>query len=551
MRARQSGHVPATVPRSEIELSWKRSRLCGVAPEFDGFTDLPAAEFDPRSHLLDAASAILDQMSTALTGTAYSLLLADRECRLIYRWFDNPRVESTLDTLGIRGGVSMSEESVGTNALGTALETRQGIVVDGAEHYVERFKSFTCYGHPIWHPVTRRLEGVLDITSAGSHADPLLAPFLTRAADDIEQRLLDQAKASERVLLTAFQAVSRQRRAIAAIGDDMVLTNRAALDLLGAPDYAVLRVLAEEACARPRTLDIAVSSGTRVRIDFARVPGAGTGTLFHLDPIGDRLPVSDAAPSPPPITAAPARPDPLLVTGERGTGRSTEARRLARAEEVEFHNCADIACQGEQPWVRRLLARLSRPAGTVCVENLNLLPDPIADILAEALDSRNRPRLILTALPPHTLTGGAAALAAMCPDRVELVPLRERAADLAAITDRMVRELDPAADIRLLPSVIELLGAQPWPGNLRELEAVLAHVLHRRRRGDVTVNDLPERYRLASRARRLSAREHAERDVIVAALRRHDGNKLRAASELGISRTTLYARLRALRIIER
>jgi hypothetical protein len=202
--------------------------------------------------------------------------------------------------------------------------------------------------------VTRRLEGVLDITSAGSHADPLLAPFLTRAADDIEQRLLDQAKASERVLLTAFQAVSRQRRAIAAIGDDMVLTNRAALDLLGPPDYAVLRMLAEEASARPRTLDIAVSSGTRVRIDFALVPGAGTGTLFHLDPIGDRPPVSEATPGAPPITAASARPDPVLVTGERGTGRSTEARRPARAEEVEFHNCADIACSGEQPWVRTL-----------------------------------------------------------------------------------------------------------------------------------------------------------------------------------------------------
>ena len=550
MRARQSGQLRTLVPRSEIELSWKRSRLCGVAPEFDGFDDLPAVEFDPRGHLLDAASPVLDQMSSALTGTAYSLLLADRDCRLIYRWFDNPRVESALDTLGIRGGVSMAEEAVGTNALGTALETRQGIVVNGAEHYVERFKNFTCYGHPIWHPVTKRLEGVLDITSAGSRADPLLAPFLTRAANDIEQRLLDKAKASERVLLTAFQAVSRQRRAIAAIGDDMVLTNRAALDLLGPPDYAVLRMLSEDASSRPRTLDIAVSSGARMRVGLARVPGAGTGTLFHLDPIDERPAVSGTAPRIP--VAHPAvRADLVLVTGDRGTGRSTEARRLARADEVEFHNCAELACSGSQPWVRRLLSRLGSPGGTVCVENVNLLPDPIADILAEALDSRDRPRLILTSLPPDTLTGGPATLAAMCPDRVELNPLRNRTADLATITTRMVRELDPAADIRLLPTVLELLGAQPWPGNLHELRAVLAHVLQHRRRGDVTVNDLPERYRVASRARRLSARERAERDVIVEALRRHDGNKLRAASELGISRTTLYARLRALRIIER
>jgi transcriptional regulator of acetoin/glycerol metabolism len=38
------------------------------------------------------------------------------------------------------------------------------------------------------------------------------------------------------------------------------------------------------------------------------------------------------------------------------------------------------------------------------------------------------------------------------------------------------------------------------------------------------------------------------RDVIVATLRRCEGNKVKAARELGLSRTTLYARMKALRI---
>ncbi|MET8427601.1 helix-turn-helix domain-containing protein [Nocardia sp. NPDC004860] len=62
------------------------------------------------------------------------------------------------------------------------------------------------------------------------------------------------------------------------------------------------------------------------------------------------------------------------------------------------------------------------------------------------------------------------------------------------------------------------------------------------------MNDLPDQYRTVSPACRLSDRECAEGDVITDALRRCNGNKSRVALELGISRTTLYARLRALHI---
>ncbi|MBF6303264.1 Fis family transcriptional regulator, partial [Nocardia amamiensis] len=82
------------------------------------------------------------------------------------------------------------------------------------------------------------------------------APFLVRAAEDIEQRLLDQAKASERALLAAFQSVSRQRRAVAAVGDDIVLTNKSALDLLSPADYAVLRMLTDDLDRGAHTTDV-------------------------------------------------------------------------------------------------------------------------------------------------------------------------------------------------------------------------------------------------------------------------------------------------------
>ncbi|WP_227982610.1 sigma-54-dependent Fis family transcriptional regulator [Nocardia spumae] len=547
MTSTQCNGAQPAVPRREIELSWRRSRLFGVAPEFDGFSDLPVAEVDPRSRLLDAASVVLDQMAAALTGTAYSLLLGDRDCRLVYRWFDDPRFESALDMLGIRDGASLAEDAVGTNALGTALETKQGITVNGSEHFIERFKGFTCYGHPIRHPVTRRLAGVLDITSTNSHADPILGPFLQRAVHDIEQRLLDQSKASERALLAAFQTLSRQRRAVAAVGDDIVLTNRSAVDLLDPSDYALLHLLAEQSSSRPGSTDVRLASGTSVRIHLSRVAGASTGMLFHFEPIEDSTFTTSVRGSTRPLERGPAVTGPVLIVGDRGTGRSTEARRLARAREVEFHQCADIADAGTQEWLALLRDRVARPGVTVCVD---ALPEPMVDQLIGAMEDAPAGALILTSLPLRATTGAHAALAAMCVDRIELAPLRDRAAELPAITKDILRELDPSAELRLLPSVIELLATHPWPGNLHELKAVLAHVLQHRHRGDVTIGDLPARYRVSSRARTLSGRERAERDAIIDALRRHHGNKLRTAHELGISRTTLYARLKALRITD-
>ena len=97
----------------------------------------------------------------------------------------------------------------------------------------------------------------------------------------------------------------------------------------------------------------------------------------------------------------------------------------------------------------------------------------------------------------------------------------------------------------------DALICQEWPGNLTELTAVLHHAADdcaARRTRVLDPAALPERYRTTSRAAHLSGREQAERQAIIDALDRHGRNKVHAARDLGISRTTLYARMRALGI---
>jgi transcriptional regulator of acetoin/glycerol metabolism len=87
-----------------------------------------------------------------------------------------------------------------------------------------------------------------------------------------------------------------------------------------------------------------------------------------------------------------------------------------------------------------------------------------------------------------------------------------------------------------------------WPGNIRELVSVLEQAACRRPGGDIASHDLCLEHRTHYGRRPLSPLEQAEADTILASLRRASGNKTHAATELGISRTTLYRRMRELDI---
>ncbi|MGH3468302.1 MAG: helix-turn-helix domain-containing protein, partial [Thermocrispum sp.] len=82
----------------------------------------------------------------------------------------------------------------------------------------------------------------------------------------------------------------------------------------------------------------------------------------------------------------------------------------------------------------------------------------------------------------------------------------------------------------------------------RELAMVVRHAAASPTTGEITAADLPEAYRTPVSPRPLTPWQQAEHDAIVSALRATAGNKLQAAERLGISRTTLYNHIRAMKI---
>ena len=125
---------------------------------------------------------------------------------------------------------------------------------------------------------------------------------------------------------------------------------------------------------------------------------------------------------------------------------------------------------------------------------------------------------------------------------VELPPLRHHIEDLHELVPFFLARLSQQGRLTCSPEAMQLLLRHNWPGNSEQLWQVLKQVVQRRRAGVIMPRDLPPECWTVSR-RLLSPLESIERDAIVQSLLDHEGNKVRAAEALGMSRATIYRKI--------
>jgi DNA-binding NtrC family response regulator len=144
-------------------------------------------------------------------------------------------------------------------------------------------------------------------------------------------------------------------------------------------------------------------------------------------------------------------------------------------------------------------------------------------------------------------------------------PLRACRSDLPRLAARFLNEIaarqgQPVPDLE--PAVAAALGAHDWPGNVRELIHALERAVALSRGGPIGLHHLPPEIAATSVAAAQSSGEASrdeplpplgkavgqfERQYIQRALEQTGGHKGRAAALLGISRKSLWERLRDLR----
>jgi DNA-binding NtrC family response regulator len=147
---------------------------------------------------------------------------------------------------------------------------------------------------------------------------------------------------------------------------------------------------------------------------------------------------------------------------------------------------------------------------------------------------------------------------------IRLPPLRDRKTDIPMLADAFLRRYCEEMGREIVgftPAAIEALLRHDWPGNVRELENAIERAVVLCRRGQVDAADLPE-HLLGIRTQPGvvgtsggwmptvpmaldEALREPEKQIILAALRRHDFNRQATSDELKINRTTLYKKMRA------
>ncbi|WP_406265654.1 SpoIIE family protein phosphatase [Actinacidiphila glaucinigra] len=303
--------------RVPILASWERCQTAGLDPErFEvPYTD----DLDPTGALVRAAGPVLDRLAGTLSGTRTAVLLTDDRGLVIDRRAAEPPLLPALDRVRLAPGFSYHELDAGTNGIGTALAARQPVRVSGEEHFSAALRGFTCYGVPVRHPVSGRVEGVLDLTSRYGDAHPLMAELARGCALAIEQRLLEECGERERALLHGYLTAEHR----AATAPSLRLDGAGRFQGVGPPagltdgDESALTETAAGliAAGRRETLQLPLSQGRTAHLLCRPLAG---GAVVEVSVPGDPG-------SPGGGTGAAAR-RPLLV-GEAGVGRIAVAAR--------------------------------------------------------------------------------------------------------------------------------------------------------------------------------------------------------------------------------
>jgi two-component system response regulator PilR (NtrC family) len=136
--------------------------------------------------------------------------------------------------------------------------------------------------------------------------------------------------------------------------------------------------------------------------------------------------------------------------------------------------------------------------------------------------------------------------------RVTLPPLRERREDIPALVNHFIRRFNKRfrRDVRgVTQDAVAALTAYDFPGNVRELENLIERAFAMGTRESLTLADLPS---LSARpsitpsidTKAVPTLAEVEKELILRALAVHNNDKEEAARALGISRRTIYRRLK-------
>jgi len=283
----------------------------------------------------------------------------------------------------------------------------------------------------------------------------------------------------------------------------------------------------------------------------------------------------------------------ILIRGEVGTGKNALASAIHNAaycSEGPFvvFSCSSIPNElvisellgyEERDENRPLSGRPSKfelaDGGTLFFQDVDVLPLEAQSVLLNALELGVIQRLgsqRVVEINTRVIASTSASMEALIAQRVfrpdlyyrlstftvTLPPLRERSRDIPLVVNRILARFERQLGYQLLvaPEVMDVFKKYLWPGNIREVEAVLGRAASQGAGpGVIGLADIPANVRrmeaIPQSARPLlqvSSLDEMEHETILLTAQMQHGNVSRMAHVLGVSRTTLWRKLKSYRI---
>ncbi len=565
-----------------IEQSHQRCLALGVSrierPDIAPVNAAQLATVRQRNRRLHAhAAPVMEMLHEQIVRSQSMVVLTDASGIVIHSIGDDDFL-ARASKVALQPGAVWSEPAKGTNAIGTALMEEAPTLVHADEHYLHAHHFLTCSAAPMLDP-RGQLLGVLDVSGDHRSYHPHTMALVKMSARMIENAWL--AEDSRHLLRLHFHGRAEF------IGTLMegILAVTADGRIVGANRGALEQLKLSGASLRQHTLASLLGSGVGALVDHFRsslapplqlhAPG---GALLHAvarfnAPEGHALrmpaapalalPAADAALAR--LCTGDARIDtlvqqlrrvagqgvPLLIEGETGTGKDL----LAQAVHADFSRGALVVLRCASATSESLaLSPAQAPGSTLLLDDVDALAPPLqAQLLALLQDGAPGAALLCTTRHPlrdavaqgrfrddlfHRLAGLT----------VTLPPLRERS-DLPALVRRLLDQLAPGRALQLAPEVRVLLAGHGWPGNVRQLHNVLRTAILMAGSDHVISREhLPEDFAAESPLPAATASIQRLHDLEVDAIRRAvasaGGNIADAARRLGVSRNTVYRKLR-------
>ncbi|MEN3306233.1 MAG: sigma-54 dependent transcriptional regulator, acetoin dehydrogenase operon transcriptional [Micromonosporaceae bacterium] len=559
--------------RAAILASWWRSRNWHVAADHIKLDYVRDPNLE--TPLIRSAMPVLRNLREHLDGQPISIILTDQAGVVLSRLVADHDLQRHLDGVQLAPGFSYAEASVGTNGIGTALEGGRPMHVFGHEHYAENLEDLGCAAVPIHHPISGKTIGAVDLTCWRRDAGPLLISLAKTTADQIRQALLIDGGIREFELLQEYlRACRRSAGIVFAFNHDMVMLNEYARQILDPGDQSVLLGRAAEALLSPHrgavVVDLPTGVEARMYCRPVREDNPAAGGVVHVKlmaPVGQqtaqaamatRLILPGLVGAGPlwlrgchQVDAAYDSGEWLALRGEPGVGKLAVVRSVYQRRHPGGR--LRVLDPAEPDWLSRARRELAEYEVALVVRHVDQLNprqlEALATVLREAV-AAGRPDApwVVVTLGNGPDSRELVDLLRLFPGTVELPPLRHHSEDLAELVPVFLARLSQDDRLVCTPEAMQLLMRSSWPGNVEQLWQVLKRVVQRRRTGAIQPDDLPPECRTVSR-RLLSPLESMERDAIVQSLADMSGNKARAAKALGMSRATIYRKIREYGIV--